>query len=161
MNHRPYQPGEAFVPGELWLSPHGKLYRVARELPGRSTDGRRQLQLVREPPAGRPMTREWDAVQGWTLQSPSEASEPATPSLPEAYVAAAKGITGLDPADLAQRCAEVLHWQRTGQIDGSALIALAQSMRLAGDDDELRRAEALTAKQAMLVVVALASSRTG
>ncbi|WP_137917205.1 hypothetical protein [Hydrogenophaga sp. 2FB] len=58
---------------------------------------------------------------------------------------------------LADRCAEIIHWHRTGVLEGDALrtMAAAQKGDLMGD---LRIAEGKTALEAMALVVAHAAT---
>jgi len=70
------------------------------------------------------------------------------------------------PADLVERCAEILEWKRTGKLPGDALRELGQSIadRLGGSlfiDNGLGQAEIATVDEALHLVVALAATRSG
>jgi len=63
------------------------------------------------------------------------------------------------PADLIERCKEILAWQGTGMLTGDSLRAFADS-RWPNDDDSLRRAESETAAEAFRFVATLPAAST-
>lgn len=70
------------------------------------------------------------------------------------------------PADLVERCAEILEWKRSGHLPGNALRGLGQQIadRLGGSlfiDNGLKQAELATTDEALKLVVSLAATRSG
>ena len=59
--------GEVFVPGEVWQTSHGTLWKVLRYEWG--DEGKRVLMRRGEDGRGRKQYRPWDAVHGWVMQS--------------------------------------------------------------------------------------------
>jgi hypothetical protein len=59
--------GEAFQPGEVWMTPKGFLYRVMgyEDKPGKA---KQAILRTGIDGAGRKVLRDWDAVSGWVLQ---------------------------------------------------------------------------------------------
>jgi hypothetical protein len=59
--------GEAFQPGEVWMTPKGSLYRVMgyEDKPGKA---KQAILRTGVDGAGRKVLRDWDAVGGWALQ---------------------------------------------------------------------------------------------
>ncbi len=59
--------GDAFQPGEVWMTPKGGLYRVMgyEHKPGKP---KQAVLRVGANGAGRKVLRDWDAVIGWVTQ---------------------------------------------------------------------------------------------
>lgn len=60
-------------------------------------------------------------------------------------------------SDLRERCAEILHWRKTGVLNGDALRSYAETKHYAQKDDVLQMAESDTVREAFAVIVASAA----
>lgn len=65
--------GDVFVPGQVWQTPRGTLWKILRY--DYSSKGKQVLMRVGEDGTGRKQYRPWDKVMNWTIHTHADGTK--------------------------------------------------------------------------------------